>query len=215
MTNRRYPVTRNSIICDVGKVIVDFSIERFRSLMQRLGARVASVEEFIEQTNLLAYERGNISSEQYLKNIEQLLPCPPHRVILQEHWQDIFTPIPEMLALLKRLKEDYRLFLLSNTNELHWQFLEERFGIVQYAHDALPSFEAGLVKPDPEIFALAEAKFGLAPESIVYIDDLPANIEAAQARGWLGILHMSYAETAAQLQKAGILVEQFQRRVAK
>ncbi|HQH28444.1 MAG TPA: HAD family phosphatase [Oligoflexia bacterium] len=193
-----------TIVCDVGKVLIDFSVEHFRAFLRRSGADFETDQEFIDQTNMHAYERGLISSEQYLQNIERILAKRPSRQELQRHWEDIFTPIPEMLALVESLKQKHPVYLLSNTNELHWYHLEREYALMSYANGALTSFEAGMAKPDSAIFALAEAKFGLLPQRTIYIDDLEQNVLAARKRNWLPIHHLSCKQTAAQLKQLGL-----------
>jgi FMN phosphatase YigB (HAD superfamily) len=78
------------------------------------------------------------------------------------------------------------------------------FGLDRIGHGALPSFRAGIMKPDPGIYAEAERRFGLEPAATVFIDDRADNIAAARARGWHGVVHQDHASTVAQLEALGV-----------
>ena len=61
-----------------------------------------------------------------------------------------------------------------------------------------------LIKPDPAIFALAAQRFGLPPRALVFIDDVPANVAAAQAAGWQGVHFTDAAQCERDLRQAGL-----------
>jgi putative hydrolase of the HAD superfamily len=189
---------RDCIIFDVGRVLFDFDHERSFERLERLGARFCR-STFFEQFQVDRYERGELSSEEFLLLLEAHLPPEFPREVLVEHWQDIFTPIPEMLALLSRLKEQYCVYLLSNTCELHWQFLDSRFGIESLAHGCVTSFGARVRKPETEIYRYLEQRFALSADNCIFIDDIRENVEAAQKLGWRGVQHRSSAETIRRL----------------
>jgi putative hydrolase of the HAD superfamily len=74
--------------------------------------------------------------------------------------------------------------IFSNTNAVHWNFLvaasQGRIG----AFETYLSHELGLQKPEPDSYALVAARAGLAPESLLFFDDLPANLEGARQAGF-------------------------------
>jgi len=106
-----------------------------------------------------------------------------------------------MLKLAGALKRYCGVYLLSNTSELHWQHIQEAFGLDKICHDRLASYEVGAMKPAPEIFTAACHRFDLQPESTVFIDDIEANVKGAVACGWQGIWHRDVAETRMQLRQ--------------
>src|SRR5262249_51358268 len=84
----------------------------------------------------------------------------------------------------------YRLLLLSNTNDLHARRFLAQFDQLLRPFDHLVlSHQVGVRKPRPGIFAHAQRLADCAPEEIVFIDDLPANVAAAIAFGWQGIVY--------------------------
>jgi len=109
-----------------------------------------------------------------------------------------------MLQLADRLRQRHRIFLLTNVGDLHWAHLEQVVGLHRYALDVLRSDLAGVMKPDPRIYVEAERRFGLSPDTTVFIDDRAENIEAARARGWRAFVHHNPVATIATLQSWGL-----------
>jgi HAD superfamily hydrolase (TIGR01509 family) len=66
------------------------------------------------------------------------------------------------------------------------------------------SSEIGAAKPSEAAFAAAEARAGAAGADIVFVDDMPANVEAARRRGWDAILYRSNAELTTELGRRGL-----------
>ncbi len=109
-------------------------------------------------------------------------------------WEDIFSPNPLMDAVIERLHRDgLPLYLLSNTNDIHVDHFRARYPVFGKFAGAVYSHEEQLMKPDPEIFRRAIARFSLSPAETIYIDDLAPNIEAATG---LGFLALSYDHRA-------------------
>ncbi len=90
---------------------------------------------------------------------------------------------------------------LSNTNHAHWQAMENYPALRRLQH-RLASHELGLVKPDPAIYHEAERRFGVNGRSILFFDDLVANVEAARAVGWNAVQIDHRGDTAAQIERA-------------
>lgn len=76
--------------------------------------------------------------------------------------------------------------------------LKERFDAIHYAADL------GHAKPSPEFYAVIEARTGLAPADIFFIDDKAPNVEAARARGWKAALWTGEQRLADLLAEAGL-----------
>lgn len=191
----------SDVVFDVGRVLIDFSYDRFAATLRAHGASFEGVEGFLERVDLIGYELGEISSKEFLQQINQLLTDPLPLDQLAAAWNDLFSPVREMLAVAGSLKENCSVYLLSNTSELHWQYLQERFGLDKICCDMLASYEVGAMKPSPEIFSIACSRFDLQPETTVFIDDREENVNGAIACGWQGIWHRSISNTKQQLQR--------------
>jgi 2-haloacid dehalogenase len=139
-----------------------------------------------------------------LADLASLAPKPIAQTTLAEVWVDMFELQTGMLQLVTDLRAEYRVFLLSNVGDLHWAELQRRWALHEQADDVITSYQAGVMKPDPGIYALAETRCGLSPGRTVFIDDLPQKIAAAEARGWQGIVHQDELTTRRRLRELGV-----------
>ena len=108
-------------------------------------------------------------------------------------WNELLLEVPpRTLAKLHQLKtRGYKLALLSNTNPIHIDKVRRRLGPHGYAAFArcfervFYSFDMGLRKPDPAIYAAVERELGItSPNEVLFVDDNAANIASAAAYGW-------------------------------
>lgn len=196
-----------NVVFDIGQVLLHLDYRPLMSLLRSRGFDPAGLDDVISRIGLLEHESGRLDGAGLLDNLAALAPQPVSRDEARDAWLDMFDPQPRMFGLAERLAQRHRVFLLSNVGDLHWAHIHARFGIGAVGHDRIGSFEVGVMKPDPGIYALAEQRFGLDPAATVFIDDRHENILAARTRGWHGIVHGGYASTAAQLQALGILTE--------
>ncbi len=102
--------------------------------------------------------------------------------------EDHVTPIPSSVQVLEnlhaqRLAKGYKLYFLSNMPAPYARGLE-RHAFMRCFHGGIFSGDIGLIKPQPEIFEKLEAMYSLKGQPILFIDDHPTNITAAQKAGW-------------------------------
>ena len=96
-------------------------------------------------------------------------------------------------------------FILSNASAETWPFAVERFPFLDRFDGVLLSGEVGVAKPDPEIFDELCRRFGLRPESTIFVDDKAANVDAARALGFAGHHFTGAAGLRAELVRLGLL----------
>lgn len=192
------------VVFDIGRVLVALQPERLLQLLRAHGGVVSTLEEVTGRIDLAGHETGRLHGMQLLQQIAALAPGPISMTALQEAWVDMLRPEPAMLQLADRLRQRHRIFLLTNVGDLHWAHLEQVVGLHRYALDVLRSDLAGVMKPDPRIYVEAERRFSLSPDTTVFIDDRPENIEAARARGWRAFVHHNPVATIATLQSWGL-----------
>ena len=109
-----------------------------------------------------------------------------HDIILE--WDKNLVPVPGMEEFVHKLKEEgYKIYLLSNAS-LRQPLYFPRIPGSQYFDGTVISAILGICKPDRRIYEYLLFKYGLKAEECVFIDDLPANIEAANEVGIHGIL---------------------------
>lgn len=195
-----------AVVFDVGRVLVDFDHGIFcRALTNRYGAVIGDELEFLAGHGFRDHEEGRLAGEEFLCRIGGTFSPVVHGETLYPLWVEIFEPLEEMAAIFESILPRYKTYLLSNAGELHWRYVEKAFAMIRKAHGAVVSFEAGVMKPDPRIYQLAEERFGLAPGRTVFIDDKRENVDAARGRGWHGIHHVSPATTRSELARLGVV----------
>jgi len=110
-----------------------------------------------------------------------------------------------MFTLIDELKsKGVRVGLLSNIEERPAKMVRS-FGLYQSFDPCLLSFEIGIEKPDPKAYKILVEKMNLSPHDIVFIDDLPENVQAAKEMGIDAILFESEKQIRKELNTRGLL----------
>ncbi len=136
-----------------------------------------------------AHERGEIDDETFAQRTGQLVAMPAADVLaVSDAWlKGPYVGAVELVAELAAMPR-VKTACLSNTNPRHWSHMMRCDSPNHLALERLTwrftSFELGVMKPSAEIFRHVEAATGIAPESILFFDDSPANIAAARERRW-------------------------------
>jgi glucose-1-phosphatase len=171
-----------ALLFDLGKVLVDFDFELG---MQRFAAKTPLSREEFERVIwdkhwIRRYERGEISTGEYLDHLRERGKLGMSLQEFEEAWSAVFLPellLPELL--LTDLKQRYPLILISNTNEVHASFIAKQYSVFDHFGHRILSHEVGSLKPDSRIYEEAIRVSGKAPEALLLIDDSEENIEAA------------------------------------
>ena len=193
-----------NVIFDIGGVLLRLRYQTFIEYLAGAGIDMTNLPRWLEQVDLAAHERGEITGEELLGRIAAMARRPLDADELRERWLDMFDRAHEMFDLAAGLKDEYRVFLLSNIGDLHWRHLNARYGFDDLTHGVVASFRVGAIKPSAAIYRETERRFGLEPSATVFIDDLPSNVAGAQACGWQAIHHRDPAETRRQLRSLGV-----------
>lgn len=182
-----------NIIFDWGGVLLDLDFEGCLQRFEKAGA--TEIRNLVTGKNEAGffhqYECGMISTPQFREEIRRLTG---NGLLTDDEvdaiWNSELLSIPEeKLRLLMELSQKYRIYLLSNTNELHWNSASGRafqYGntdVKEYFTQIFLSYEMKLAKSDPEIFRAVMNAAGLRPEETVFIDDAKVNCEAAVSTG--------------------------------
>lgn len=183
-----------NILFDLGNVIIDIDIPRTRQELVKLLRRPDLEDQVMETLKpvLLDYEKGLLSDELF---INALLRHARPQVYAQQvirAWNAMLIDIPaERLDFLKQLRDQqYRLFVLSNTNGLHLSWVNAFMEKNYQAPSLEPWFDrlyySHLVKarkPETASFEYVLRDAGIRPEETLYIEDTYENIESAQTLG--------------------------------
>ena len=195
---KRVTVIKN-VVFDVGRVLIDYSYDTFFALLRNNGAQIVDEQDFVRQVDLIEYEHGRMSAGEFLRRVNALLNDPMPEQDLRVAWNDLFTPIPEMLFFAGQLKSRCRVYLFSNTSDLHWAHLQQTYALNAICHGLAASCELGAMKPAPEAYREMERRFGLLPQETLFIDDKEENVAGALACGWQGIWHRDVLTTKTRI----------------
>jgi glucose-1-phosphatase len=184
------PIT--TIVFDFGNVIGFFD---HRRAAQKLAACAGIAESVFYELLYDAaleddYEAGRLTSAEFLALVRTRTGAACSDELIGSAYSDIFWRNEEVCALIPRLRPGYRLLLGSNTTELHSRRFRRDFAdtLGHFTHLVL-SHEIGVRKPDAGFFEHVRRKAQAAPQEMVFIDDLPANVATARACGWHGIVY--------------------------
>ena len=198
-----------AVIFDFGNVIASFDDSIFlRPVSEQTGKSVEELLGIYRPVLNTEFETGHISAEEFY---ERFKTASGHSMCLEEFrdlYCSIFTEVPRMLELVKRLKgNNYRLVLLSNTNPWHYEHPGRDYESVRLMDALSLSFEVGHVKPDCEIFEDAVRKAGCEPNECVYIDDIKEYADKATELGMHGVQYVEYENLLRELRSLGVKVD--------
>lgn len=181
-----------NLIFDLGVVLVNLDREGCIRAFKELG-----IDQIEKLTSLAGhqgifgdYERGVLSTSEFYDRIRQLAgrDIPDHKI--RGAWLQMVSDLPSYkLDKLLELKSRYRIFLLSNTNELHWDWCAET--MFRYQDKSADDFfekrwlsnEIHLLKPSREIFEYILTDGNLNPEETFFLDDAEPNCRMAETLG--------------------------------
>ncbi|MBR6445663.1 MAG: HAD family phosphatase [Prevotella sp.] len=174
-----------NIIFDLGGVLVGFDRQRSIDAFERIGC--GKVADYIRdhRTEDLFYriELGEISTHDFCEEVRQMTATNADDGAIIHAWNVLLTPVTEnRLQRLRELREKgARLFLLSNTNDMHWQYCGHQLdGCFERV---FLSYEMRLAKPDTAIFAEVLRQADIDAHDTLFIDDNADNIAAAASLG--------------------------------
>jgi HAD superfamily hydrolase (TIGR01509 family) len=176
-----------AVLFDVGNVLLRLKTEAFIAALQEacpsLDKATMMAELRSPQSPHMAYERGEISGEAFHAHFRDIYGLPWDYGRWLSHWNDYFLPNRPMDILVAKLRPQAELWALSNTNAEHYSHFKRAYRLFDAFKEVIGSHQHGLRKPDARLYAIALGRMGLPPASVLFIDDLPANVEAAAALG--------------------------------
>ncbi len=181
-----------NIIFDMGGVLFDLNAARCVSAFEAIGAHktAAYVRDFRTEDLFYLIEMSSGTTAQFCREVRSLDGINASDDEITAAWNSLLEPTPqckrELLLSLK--SEGYRLFLLSNTNEIHWNKAKtliagEDNDVNDIFEHIFLSCDMNLRKPDKEIFRSVLCEVVIRPEDTLFVDDNASNIAAAQQLG--------------------------------
>ncbi|MBI2208588.1 HAD hydrolase-like protein [Candidatus Woesearchaeota archaeon] len=184
-----------AILSDLGNVIVFTNHRKITEGLARYTDKDESqVYDFFVNSNARkGFEKGRVSPQQLFADFKDNLDLRLNFNKFNEIWCSCFLGLnKEMEKLLYRLKKNYRLVLLSNTDEMHFNYLRKKYSVLDIFDGYVLSCQEGCKKPNPMIYFQAIKKAKAMPGQIVYMDDVYAYVIAAKIFGIKGIQYKTF-----------------------
>ena len=203
-----------NILFDFGNVLIDIDIDGAISRIAQLRSEKIAPEVYEAHVRGLVekYEVDEISTDLFINGILKHAHHSVQALDVIEAWNSMLIGIPAFrLGMLEQLKQNFGLFMLSNTNELHIAWVHEHLAV---AH-GIDDFETRLFdevyyshkikarKPDPASFLHVKDDAFITPGRTLFIDDLPENIQAAKSLGFRTMISPPEVEVAEVLKLDG------------
>ena len=201
-------VPRSVAVFDLGGVLVDWNP---RYLYRKLFQREAEMEHFLANICTTEWNLQQDAGRTFAEACAQLKLEHPGYARMIDAWFERFDemmagPIAGSVELLGELRDrDVPIYALSNWSAETFPFARKRFEFLRWFRAIFLSGDVRLVKPDPRIFQRFCESVALAPEQIIYIDDLQHNVEAAGRMGMHAIRFRDPAALREELVQLGLL----------
>lgn len=198
-----------AIIFDLGRVLVPFDFKRGYVRLEPLcGIPAAEIPDRLRPTGLVQrFESGGIESRDFFDQLSKHLNLNATYNDFCEIWSSIFLPetlIPD--SMIAALARDYPLILLSNTNAIHFEMIQENYPILRHFRDLVLSYKVGAMKPSPLIYQAAIEKAGCRPEECFFTDDIAEYVAGATQQGIDAVQFQSAEQIRDELRARGVHV---------
>mgnify|MGYP003416906780 CR=1 FL=1 len=181
-----------NIVFDLGGVLVDLDFKAAINGLQQAGfANVKEQLQTLHQGGIFQkFELGEMSADEFRTAIRENSTVTLTDEEIDALWNAMLLEIPrEKLELILDLRGKYMVYLLSNTNSIHWDYVCKNafnyrgFRVKDYFEETFLSYEMHLAKPDKAIYEKVLQDANLLAEETLFIDDSEANCKAAEEVG--------------------------------
>lgn len=194
--------TIKNIVFDFGGVLLHLDEQRtYQQLGDIIGKNLAPASITQDwKYHLEQFEMGKMGDESFLWKFQQATNGKANPQDIIKAWNAMLVDIrPEIFDFLTSVKRKYRVFLLSNTNNIHiryvtYRILERKYQITnwpEFFDGVFYSHDLGMRKPNPNIYEKVNQLAKVDKSETLFIDDNKGNIEAAKEFGWHTALHPS------------------------
>ena len=198
-----------ALIFDIGNVLVPFDWRPFQRRLEADSTKLTTETEKELRELIFRLDIGEMTGEKFAQFAIRTIGFQGDAPKFIAVWNSIFRSNPPMERTILALKQRFRLFLLSNTSDLHLDYLMRNYEVLRHFRDGVYSFRAKCAKPDRKIFEIAIKQFDLEPENTAYIDDLAVNVRTALDLGFKAIRYdlTKHSEFEQRLAESGVEIQ--------
>ena len=192
-----------ALALDLGNVLVKVDHYRFcRRLGDLAGLTPEEVYDRVFASSLEPdYDTGLLTTEEFYFRLTAHFGVSLPFSQFAAWWTDIFDPMERMAELVSHLAARYPLYLISNTNALHFDYIKKNYALLEHFQSFILSFEVGSRKPEPGIYQALIQQTGLPPPECLFVDDKVPFVEAAHQQGLTAWQFVSPERFAQDLQR--------------
>ena len=197
-----------AIVFDLGKVLIPFdyspAINKLNQVEGGLGDRFMEFYKSNYQFHR-DFERGNISENEFVSKMLEVVDYKLDVETFKKYYADIFSLNEDVISLLPILKNNYKLFLLSNTDSIHQKYGWQKYEFLKYFDELILSHKVHSVKPEEKIYRAVEKASGFSSEEHFYIDDIQEYVDAAIKLGWDAVQFVDFKKLEHDLRGRNII----------
>ena len=197
-----------AVVFDIGRVLFDWDL---RCLFEKLIDDRQELDRFLAEVVTEQWHFECDGGRPLAEMVpERIARFPDHAHLIEAYRarfnETIPGEIPGTHDIVRRLAaRGVSLYALTNFGAEFWAGFRPTQSIFELFSDIVVSGDERCAKPDPQIYAIAERRFGHAPQTLFFTDDNAANVSAARARGWHAHLFTDAAGLEAELNAQGLL----------
>jgi len=198
-----------AILFDLGNVWVNFdhriAVNKIVPFSSLTAEEIFNI--FFDSRYTQEFEEGRVGPREFFNALRERLKLSLGFEEFLPIWNDIFFLSPDNLkvhSLARLLKKDFAIFLISNINILHFEFLKKQFDVFGIFDGLILSYEVGARKPDFKIYDNALRLSNAASDEVIYIDDRLDLITEARNMGISGIHFKCTSVLKEELHRLGI-----------
>lgn len=195
------------VISDLGRVILHFDNTIFYEKIAKCSSfSKEGIKELVHlHFDLIkSFDRGEMTPQEFYARVVKTLQANIDYDDFYSIYNNVFSLNPDVLDIMKRLKQNYRLLLLSNTDVMRFGFIKKRFPEILIFDDYILSYEVGSIKPEALIYKEALRRAEFQAQQCLFIDDIQENVEAAQKLGIQAIQMEPQTDLGAVLMDRGL-----------
>jgi 2-haloacid dehalogenase len=202
------PERPTAVVFDIGRVLFDWNL---RYLFEKLIDDPTELDWFLAHVVTEEWHFQSDGGRPLAEMVPELQARHPEKAWLIDAYAERFLetlphPIPGTHELARRLAErGVPLYALTNFGAEFWARFRATQPLFALFEDVIVSGEERVAKPDPRIYAITEVRSARAPGELFFVDDNPANVAAAAARGWRAHLFTGAASLERELAGHGLL----------
>lgn len=196
-----------NIVFDIGNVLSDFCWKEFllnQGFSEEMAMRIGRATTMHPYWNEI--DKGVWTTEQLLDAF--VTNDPEIEPLIRRAYSSlkgIVMPRDYAIPWVKELKaKGYGVYYLSNFSRQAETECADSLAFLPYMDGGILSYKEKMTKPEPEIYRLLLARYGLKAEECVFLDDTPRNVKGAEAVGMRGILFETKEQATRELQKLGV-----------